>query len=232
MPTLVDPRPQRDEPHPVARPHQVVGAQPAVAGVDAALPVGVGRPVVELERLGDAPPRGVGLVRARPAQAELALQEAAPAGGVHDPPAGDVVRCAGLGEVDGVVRVAEDDVGGDGAIEDVAALPLVLLEQEVLEPAAVELIARDAREAARAELVAVRAGRGSGRRRRSSGCRTSAAAARPCAGRARAPGRSSGRRSRRSIRRPCAPLPAPGGCASRAPAPGGWPVPDAVAARA
>ena len=71
------------------------------------------------------------------------------------------MRRAGLREVDGVVRVAEDDVGGDGAIEDVAALPLVLLEQEVLEPAAIELVARDAREAPRAQLVAVRGCRGS-----------------------------------------------------------------------
>ena len=70
-------RAERDEPDPVARPHQVVGAEPALAGVDAALPVGVGRPVVELQRLGDPPPRGVGLVRARPAQPELALEEAA-----------------------------------------------------------------------------------------------------------------------------------------------------------
>ena len=176
-------RPERDEPHPVARPHQVVGAQPAVAGVDAALPVGVGRPVVELERLGDAPPRGVGLVRARAAQAELALQEAAPAGGVDDPPAGDAVRCAGLREVDGVVRVAEHDVGGDGAIEDVAALALILLEQEVLEPAAIELIARRRAGSAADRARSDAPGRGSVRRRRSSGCRISAAAGRPCAGR-------------------------------------------------
>ena len=56
------------------------------------------------------------------------------------------MRRAGLREVDGVMRVAKDDVGGDGAIEDVAALALVLLEEEVLEPAAIELVALDARE--------------------------------------------------------------------------------------
>ena len=65
------------------------------------------------------------------------------------------MRRAGLGEVDGVVRVAELDVGRDGAVEDVAALPLILLEEEVLEAPAIELIARDAGEAARPQLVAV-----------------------------------------------------------------------------
>ena len=95
-----------------------------------------------------------------------------------------------------------------------ARLPRALAE-EVLEDAAVDLVARRREVACSRRAPAPRRCRG-GLRRRRSGSRTSSAAGRPGAPSARARCRSNGRRSRPWTRRPCASLRARDAGAARA----------------
>src|SRR6266699_2303730 len=76
MPTLVDP---------VARPHQVIGAQPALAFADAAMPALILGPLVDIHTIVQAKPDGVGPMSDRFCQAKLTLQKQSAPAGIHYP---------------------------------------------------------------------------------------------------------------------------------------------------
>ena len=81
--------PERYEPHPVTRSHQVIRAEPALTAGHARAPGRIVRPVVHLEPLRKTEPAGVGRVRDRTPQRQLPLQQTRASARIDNPSGGD-----------------------------------------------------------------------------------------------------------------------------------------------
>ena len=145
---------KRDEPRPVALAAQVVGRQPAQRRLAAPEPGGVRRPLVDVDLGGEAEPDGVRVVRVVLLQPELALDEAGATRGVDEPAAPDFPARMLFHETHPVSRAvrAEIEAAHDRAIDELDAERTRVLAEEVLEDAAIELVARRRQVATRAEL--------------------------------------------------------------------------------
>ncbi len=155
---------ERNQPHPIAHAHQMIGAVPARLVGHAGRPRPVGNPVVEPHTALDAPPARVGQVRDLAGQPQAAAHQAGAAAGVDEPARRDGARPVGRIELDAVMRITELEVLDRGAIEHADAVRPVRVEQPVFQPAAIELEGGDGREHRRPQLetgaeVAVVAGR-------------------------------------------------------------------------
>ena len=134
-------RRQRDQPHPVALAHQVVGAVLADPRLRRqSQPLGVRRtPLLEVEPAGEPEPGGVDVVAGIGGQPELALDQRGSPGGVDDPPSGGRRALADQVERD-PVRITEFDLLNTGSPGEVDATSSGTGGELVLEQATVDLI--------------------------------------------------------------------------------------------
>ena len=149
-------RAERDEPHPVAASHQVVGAVPSLARRDACFPRRIAAPVVDVDAALDPPPAGVRAVRARARQSQLPPDDAGAAARIGDPPGSHRSSCARRLELDLMECLAERDAADGARIVHLDALLAQRRQQIVLEAPAIELERGHGRVFRRPELDAAR----------------------------------------------------------------------------
>ena len=133
----------------------MVRAEPALAAWHPPAPVRIVAPVVDLDALRDAEPAGVGAVVGGSRQPELAANQACAAAGVGEPsrPHLPLLPVAGF-DADRVVQGIQSDVFHRAVVEHLDAALAQLGEQQVLEPAAIELERRHRRKHRRSQLHA------------------------------------------------------------------------------
>ena len=150
----VRPRCERDQPGPVAGADEMVGREPARRRDAARLPRRVGRPVVDGDALADAEPHGVGVVAVRLGELALLLDQSGAAARVDEPARAHLPLAAVAAEHDPVLAAvfAEREVAHRRAVGEADAAAQRLLGEEVLEQAAVDLVARDGERPAGADL--------------------------------------------------------------------------------
>ena len=197
----------------------MVGREPARRRVAAAAPCRVARPVVDRDAVLHAEPHRVGVVRVRLGELELLLEQAGAAAGVDQPARFGTLAARRLDAVGDAMRAPSASprsmARDDGAVDEGDAAPRGLLGEEVLEDAAVDLVARHREEAAGADLghgVDVAPAFG-GEEAKAELLQLALLEVRL---QAEHLARNSRRRSRPTIRRPCAPPPAPDAGAARA----------------
>ena len=147
-------RRQRDQPDPVAGADQVIRGQPARRRVAALSPGRIARPVVDRDPLLHAKPHRIRVVPVRLGEIEFFLDQADAAAGVDEPARAGLAHLA-VRAVAGAMQLAvlvEVDVDDERAIDERDAAPRRLFGQEVLEDAAIDLVARHREIAARADL--------------------------------------------------------------------------------
>src|SRR5262249_1398459 len=146
-------RGQRDEPHPVALTHQMVGRQTTKVAVGyALLPVRLVRPFGDVYRAVDAKPHRVHVVAVRFLQPQLALKDRSPAGGIYHPPCPDVAPLSarpGHADVVPFAVRSERDRTHPGAAPDSHVARDELVGQVVLEPPPVDLVGGTSRRTVR-----------------------------------------------------------------------------------